>query len=567
MFDFYRPDPDGQPYTCAVSPVDGSIFVAELKDNPYSNRIAKYDLNGNFLYEIRPTGSSLPYAVWLTTDDADGSLWMLNSHYWNTIADPPRLSHYVDNATHTNMARVAADDIIITAPDVLTDDDVPRCYGLDEAPDGSFYISDAWNRRVYHYARATTTTPGGTLLNTFGAAQTGGDNRGVEVNAARDAVYVVDAEHSDVDVFSMSGTYRFSFGSEGNGPGQFPGGGRQLAIDDEENVWVADFGGFEVEKYDWDGTPLLRAPIPAEKPVAGLLGQPRDVAVDDQTGDVWVADAWNQRFQRFSSTGVSLGAWGQRGPGGPFDMNYPRSIAINPANRQIWVANERGHHIQVYNYPTSQTAAPTYVAQIGQIGSDDIEPGHFRWPVDIEFYQPPTGNMRAIIGDRMAASVKIFDAVTRQEITRPVDPDPSTPENPMITASNHGTAVDPATGNIYVVNPNNDRIEVWNQQGTQVMTADGITPVRFGTSGTQPGQFRDPVDAVISQGVMYVSDEGLSRVQAFDITGTPISPPTGATTGFGTLLGKWGSTFGDSAYDFRGAIGLDTGRRRQDLRH
>ena len=48
----------------------GSIFVAELKDNPYSNRIAKYDLNGVFQYEIRPTGSSLPYSVWITVDDA-----------------------------------------------------------------------------------------------------------------------------------------------------------------------------------------------------------------------------------------------------------------------------------------------------------------------------------------------------------------------------------------------------------------------------------------------------------------------------------------------------------------
>ncbi len=57
------------------------------------------------------------------------------------------------------------------------------------------------------------------------------------------------------------------------------------------------------------------------------------------------------------------------------------------------------------------------------------------------------------------------------------------------------------------------------------MDADGITPVRFGTSGTQPGQFRDPVDGVISQGVLYVSDEGLSRVQAFNITGTPATPP------------------------------------------
>ena len=74
--DFYRPDQDGQPYTCAVSPIDGSIYVAELKDNPYSNRIAKYDVNGNFLYEIRPTGSSLPYSVWITVDD-QGALWML----------------------------------------------------------------------------------------------------------------------------------------------------------------------------------------------------------------------------------------------------------------------------------------------------------------------------------------------------------------------------------------------------------------------------------------------------------------------------------------------------------
>ena len=91
IFDFYRSDQDGQPYTCAVSPVDGSIYVAELKDNPYSNRIAKYDVNGNFLYEIRPTGSALPYSVWITVDD-QGFLWMLNSHYWHTIADPPKIS-------------------------------------------------------------------------------------------------------------------------------------------------------------------------------------------------------------------------------------------------------------------------------------------------------------------------------------------------------------------------------------------------------------------------------------------------------------------------------------------
>ena len=77
VFDFYRSDPDGQPYTSPSTRSTETIFVAELKDNPYSNRIAKYDLNGIFKYEIRPTGSSLPYTVWITTDTNDGSLWML----------------------------------------------------------------------------------------------------------------------------------------------------------------------------------------------------------------------------------------------------------------------------------------------------------------------------------------------------------------------------------------------------------------------------------------------------------------------------------------------------------
>ena len=97
-----------------------------------------------------------------------------------------------------------------------------------------------------------------------------------------------------------------------------------------------------------------------------------------------MADAWAQRFQRFSSTGASLGSWGERGPGGAFNMNYPRHIAIQPATattpKRIWVGQERGHHIQVYNAPTTAGGTPTYVRQLGQIGSDDTDNGHFRWP-------------------------------------------------------------------------------------------------------------------------------------------------------------------------------------------
>ena len=525
--DFYRDQQDGQPYSCAVDPVDGSIYVAELKDNPYANRIVKYNSAGVFQWELSPQGPGLQYSVWITVDD-QRNLWALDSHYWNTLADPPQISKYTYQTDGTVVWDPAA-EITVMPPDVLTDDDVPRLYGVDVVADGTIYVSDAWNRRVYHYAQASPSFPQGELLDTFGAGQTGGDNRGVAVNETRGLVYVVDAENSDVDVFDLDGDFQFSFGSVGGDAGEFAGGGRQLTIDGAGNVWVADFGGFETEKYTWDGTPLLVAPTPPQKPPVGLLGQPRDVAIDDQTGQVWVADAWNQRFQRFSASGQSLGAYGNRGAGGPFQMNYPRSIAINPTNRQIWVANERGHHIQVYNYPANNNAQPTYVAQIGLIGQDDTDPGHFRWPVDIEFYTRTDGTQVAVVGDRMAASVKIFNAVTRQELL-------------MIPVANHGTAIDPATGNIYIVNPSSDRIEVYDQNGAQVLNTDG-TPFRFGSGGTGDGQFRDPVEGVISQGVLYVSDEAASRIQAFSLSGT--------------YLGKWGATYGDGSFDFRGPVGMD----------
>lgn len=509
---FWRPDSVGQPYSVAVDPVDGAIYVAELKDNPLTNRIVKYDRHGTYLYAWTPTGPGTQYQVWLTVDDQQ-NVWALDSHYWHTPTSPPRAVRYTtDDATKT--ATREGDFPVL--PPGTTEDSVPRLYGIDVAADGSIYMSDAFNRRVYRYQQD------GTLLATFGTTQTGGDNRGVAVNDDRGLVYVVDAQNSDIDVFDIAGEFQFSFGDPGGDAGEFDGGGRQLTLDADGNVWVADFGGFETEKYSWDGTALLTAPRPAMKPPVGQLAQPRDVAVDRVTGEVWVADAWAQRFQRFSATGVSMGAWGTRGGGGAFQMNYPRTIAIDPVTRRIWVANERGHHIQVYTYPTSATASPTYVRQIGLVGADDTDPGHFRWPVDVEFFTRTDGTRVAVIGDRMAASVKIFNAATYQELLK-------------IPNANHGTAVDPATGNIFVNNGSSDRIDVYDQAGVKLF--------EFGSSGTGDGQFRDPVDSVISGGVLYVVDESAGRVQAFDLQGT--------------FLGRWGGSYSGGAYDLRNPAGID----------
>lgn len=550
--DFWHEDDLGQPYSVAVDPRDGAIYVAVLKDSPFTTGIVKYDKTGNWMYTVRSTFGTPNatrfkafYPVWMTVEEDTGDIWILDSHYSSVLTPgpsgtaydgPPAAVHLrFDDATQS-VANIGSFNVV---PPGTTENTVPRLYGIDISDDDVLYISDAWNRRAYRYDTS------GNLLSTFGTTQTGGDNRSVTVNDALDRVYLVDAEHSDIDVFNKAGTYIDSFSEEGNAPGEFAGGGRQLDVDGDNNVWVGDFGGFETEKFSSTGTPLLTAPNPARKPPVGLLAQPRDVAVDDTTGEVWVADAWAQRFQRFSPSGQSMGAWGERGPGGPFDMNYPRSIAIQPGSRRIWVANERGHHLQVYNYPTTPTGSPTYVAQIGQIGNDDVEANHFRWPVDIEFYTRSDGTQIAVIGDRMASSVKFFNANTFQEILNPNDTDPSDGA-PMIPRPNHGTAVDPATGNVYVMNPANDRIEVYDQTGTAVnnwTSSTGTAINYFGSSGTAPGQLRDPVDGVITNGVLYVSDESQSKVSAFSLDGT--------------YLGRWGSTYGSNTYDFKGAIGID----------
>jgi hypothetical protein len=539
--DFYRPDHLGQPYSIAVDPNDGAIYVAELKDNPLTAAIVKYDKFGNYLYAANASLSSSSgnrfrafYPVWMTVEEDTGDIWVLDSHYQNigttsgglSEENPPRMLQL-----HFNDATQTVDELgawAVTPPGSSTTNQA-RIYGIDITSDDRIYMTDAWNRRAYIYNRD------GTYVSTFGTTQTGGDNRSVVVNEAIDRLYVVDAEHSDVDMFRMDGTYISSFGSEGDGPGQFAGGGRQIDIDNDGNLWVGDFGGFEVEKFSPTGTPLLTAPSPARKPPGGFFAQPRDAAVDDATGDVWVADAWGQRFQRFSSTGAFLGAWGKRGPGGPFDMNYPRSIAIQQATattpKRVWVVNERGHHIQVYNYPTTTSGAPTYVRQLGQIGSDDTDNGHFRWPGDVEFYTRPDGTQVAVITDRMASSVKVLNAVTFQEIDMtPAEADPNTNFIPVTSA---GTAIDPATGNIWI--GNGTRIRVYDQAGTLVVT--------YGASGTALGQFQDIADLTYCNGQMYVVDERQAKITVANLDGTFVS--------------RWGQTFGQNPYDFKGPAGID----------
>ena len=216
-------------------------------------------------------------------------------------------------------------------------------------------------------------------------------------------------------------------------------------------------------------------------------------------------------------------------------MNYPRHIAVQPATattpKRIWVVNERGHHLQVYNAPTTATAAhrPT------SAGRPDRQrrhrQRHFRWPGDVEFAPSARRTQVAIITDRMASSVKVINAVTFAEID--MTPTVDDPDANFIPVAGSGTAVDPATGNIWI--GNGTRIRVYSQTGTLVAT--------YGASGTALGQFQDISDLTTATARCTSSTRGPAKVTVANLDGT-----------FAT---RWGATFGQNPDSFKGPAGID----------
>lgn len=74
-----------------------------------------------------------------------------------------------------------------------------------------------------------------------------------------------------------------------------------------------------------------------------------------------------------------------------------------------------------------------------------------------------------------------------------------------------GLAVD-ATGNLFVADSKNHRIQKLDPQGNPLLT--------WGSQGAEPGQFNDPCGVAVSKdGFVYVADTWNHRIQKFDLNG------------------------------------------------
>uniref|UniRef100_A0A1X7SGN6 SMP-30/Gluconolactonase/LRE-like region domain-containing protein n=1 Tax=Amphimedon queenslandica TaxID=400682 RepID=A0A1X7SGN6_AMPQE len=101
-----------------------------------------------------------------------------------------------------------------------------------------------------------------------------------------------------------------------------------------------------------------------------------------------------------------------------------------------------------------------------------------------------------------------------------------------------GIAISPITGQVYIADEDNHRI--------QVLNPDLTFSHSFGSQGSANGQFQSPYDiAIDSQGLVYVADQDNDRIQKF-------SPD-------GKFVGQFGTEgFGPGQLDGPVSIAIDT---------
>uniref|UniRef100_A0A8B9FG81 Peptidylglycine alpha-amidating monooxygenase n=1 Tax=Amazona collaria TaxID=241587 RepID=A0A8B9FG81_9PSIT len=133
-----------------------------------------------------------------------------------------------------------------------------------------------------------------------------------------------------------------------------------LSIDKNGNYWVTDVALHQVFKLGPDKKePLLTLGV-ALQPGSDKnhFCQPTDVAVDPNTGSIYVSDGYcNSRIIQFSPNGLYVMQWGEEtslGRAKPGQFHIPHSLALIPDFSQLCVADRENGRIQCFRLETGE---------------------------------------------------------------------------------------------------------------------------------------------------------------------------------------------------------------------
>lgn len=275
---------------------------------------------------------------------------------------------------------------------------------------GTFlYASDHTGGRVLKFDVAT-----GNVVATFGS-QGAGEGQfnqpyGIAIDPASGDLYVAERGNHRVQRITRTGAFVMSWGSQGTAQGQFnePIG---VAVDAEGVVYVTEHTNHRVQKLrvtqsgtTWSTTNL--AMWGTQGSGDGQFNIPYGISVDG-SGNVWVADGFNGRVQRFDTSGAFRGVLGGAGTGpGQFlvatDVKLDAAgnvfvCSTNPDPQNASATDANSQWISRFN------AGGTFVSRWG--GTHGAGPGQFRLP----FFVALGANNRAYVSDYYNRRIQVFD--------------------------------------------------------------------------------------------------------------------------------------------------------------
>ncbi len=321
----------------------------------------------------------------------------------------------------------------------------------------------------------------------------------------------------------------------------------------------------------------------------GELNNPRDVAVNDtgvgpaNAGDTYVADEANNRIDRFDSAGNFVSAWG-KDTIAPEVNERQRIVGATQADGGSLTFSFKGsttEPIPSYSlYPYAIQLALSALPSIGEGNVEVLGEGKITNPYVIVFKGALAGADQPLLTadtSQFIGSVEIStiangtsttsDTGTGFEIctvSAECRAGTASGENGALE-SPQSVAVDQDTGNVYVSDRGNRRIDEYDGEGNfirafgfdvaesgpgdtgtgyEVCNEDDGDTCKSGKAGSGVGQYGEgsvergfgiavsPADTNASSGTVYLADSGNRRVDTFDLDGTDPGS-IGSATNFG----------------------------------
>lgn len=277
----------------------------------------------------------------------------------------------------------------------------------------------------------------------------------------------------------------------------------------------------------------------ASSPGPGALSRPFSVAVDQSTGHVYVADGENNAVYRFGALGVYESTISESTvlssipkPLGAFE---PVSVAIDETTGQIYVADVKNEVVDVfkeslgsYSYDCQITGAGEASTSTSECDTSEPKPGvpagAFSRPFSVAFDNSTSSSAGELyVTDEEQGVVDKFSStgVYLSQLTGPeAAGGPKETFAPKFGLG--GVAVDQSDGDLYVEDTEKDVVDQFGPAGEYVTQING--------SGTPAGSFTPSFVATDRlTGDVYVTD-GLGSHSVVDVFGPLVAVPD-VTTG------------------------------------